>query len=246
MRVAIRARLRRRQADAITLMTQEIVIAAAEAQLCGSLEVPAGARGVVLFAHGSGSGRHSPRNRRVAQHFNGGGLATLLFDMLTPAEEEADRNSKHYRFDVELLADRLQSAARWLGTREHTGGLPMAFYGASTGAAACLAAAAELGASVHAVVSRGGRPDLAGDALPRVVSPTLLIVGSRDMPVIELNEDAYERLRCRKRLSVIPGASHVFEEPGTLDEVAILAQSWFDDHLPAPTNRGERLAGQPR
>jgi dienelactone hydrolase len=201
----------------------------------GDLVVPARSSGVVLFAHGSGSSRHSPRNRFVARSLNAEGLATLLIDLLTPAEEEVDAHTGHLRFDIELLAQRLASAVDWLHRTEETRELPVGLFGASTGAAAALVAAAERPELVGAVVSRGGRPDLAGEALPAVQAATLLIVGGEDWPVIGLNEQALRRLGAgEKRLVIVPGATHLFEEPGTLEEVARLAGRWFGRFLTAP------------
>jgi putative phosphoribosyl transferase len=208
-------------------------VQAGEAALEGNLGVPEGARGVVLFAHGSGSSRHSPRNRFVAEYLRDAGLGTLLVDLLTREEEAIDLRTRHLRFDVGLLARRLVDAVDWLAHEEETAGLRVGTFGASTGAAAALIAAAERPDAVGAVVSRGGRPDLAGDALPRVAAPTLLIVGGADIPVIALNEEALARLHCRKELVIVPGASHLFEEPGTLEEVARLAAEWFSEHLGA-------------
>jgi putative phosphoribosyl transferase len=197
----------------------------------GDLTVSESAQGVVLFAHGSGSSRHSPRNRRVARLLNEGQLATLLVDLLTADEELADRRTGHLRFDIGLLAERLVEAADWLGRQPETRELALGCFGASTGAAAALVAAAARPHSVSAVVSRGGRPDLAGPSLPVVRAPTLLIVGGDDTQVLELNRQAYERLHGDKRLIVIPGATHLFEEPGALDQVARHARDWFERHL---------------
>lgn len=208
------------------LLTQEIVINAGCASLTGTLVIPERAEGLVLFAHGSGSGRHSPRNRLVAEVLNRAGLATLLFDLLTEPEA-ADRANV---FDIDLLGRRLLVAAAWAGSEHATASLPLGLFGASTGAAAALVAAARE-PRVGAVVSRGGRPDLAGDSLPRVRAPTLLIVGSLDTEVLALNRAALAALRCTKDLAVVPGASHLFEEPGTLDEAARLAADWFSRHL---------------
>lgn len=205
-------------------------VSAGEVELEGSLEVPEGAQGVVLFAHGSGSSRHSPRNRFVAKELQGGGLGTLLIDLLTPEEEAVDLRTRELRFDIEGLARRLVGVVDWLGEHPDTAGLGIGLFGASTGAGAALVAAAER-PEVGAVVSRGGRPDLAGAALTRVRAPTLLIVGGFDKPVIELNRRAFERLSETKDLQIVPGASHLFEEPGTLDEVARLARTWFTRHL---------------
>jgi putative phosphoribosyl transferase len=199
--------------------------------LDGDLTLPPDTRGIVVFAHGSGSSRHSPRNRYVARLLSDAHLATVLFDLLTPAEEVVDRQTAELRFDVHLLADRLLDATRWLAQQPDTSNLPIGYFGASTGAAAALIAAADLGDRVKAVVSRGGRPDLAGPALPRVRAATLLIVGGADVPVIRLNRAALERLRCEKQIVIIPGATHLFEEPGALDEVARLAREWFERHL---------------
>jgi pimeloyl-ACP methyl ester carboxylesterase len=196
-------------------------------QLPGDLTVPASTRGVVVFAHGSGSGRRSPRNMEVARRLNDSRLATLLFDLLTPPEAE-DRGNV---FDVPLLAGRLLAATRWLFHRGDTAGLALGYFGASTGAAAALWAAAEAANSVRAVVSRGGRPDLAEPRLCGVEAPTLLIVGGADELVLELNRRALKALRCERELIVVPGATHLFEEPGALERVADLAAAWFVDHL---------------
>lgn len=195
--------------------------------LSGDLAVPGGATGVTLFAHGSGSSRFSPRNRFVADELNRRGIATLLFDLLT-RDEEASRENV---FDVELLGDRLEHTTRWLLEQPLARGLVPCYFGASTGAAAALAAAAQLGSVVRAVVSRGGRPDLAGTQLPRVDSPTLLIVGGDDGAVLELNRRALAELTCERKLAIIRGASHLFEEPGTLERVAELAGDWLASHL---------------
>jgi len=200
-------------------------------ELDGDLAGAAGARGLVLFAHGSGSGRHSPRNRFVADALGEGGLATLLVDLLTADEEQVDLRTRHLRFDIGLLARRLEQIAVWLESQPVTATLPLGLFGASTGGGAALVAAARQPQSVGAVVSRGGRPDLAGDALPQVQAPTLLIVGGRDTEVIELNRRAYEQLRAPKQLEIVPGATHLFEEPGTLEQVAELARDWFVTHL---------------
>ena len=193
----------------------------------GMLAIPAGAQGVVLFAHGSGSSRRSPRNNYVARVLRENGIGTLLFDLLTEPEDAVYET----RFDISLLTDRLTAATRWLTGRSETKKLKVGYFGASTGAAAALEAAAALGPTVRAVVSRGGRPDLAGPALDRVKAPTLLIVGGDDDVVIELNQQAYDRLKAEKELAVIPGATHLFEEPGALEEVARLAARWFARHL---------------
>jgi putative phosphoribosyl transferase len=210
---------------------ENVRIAAGDVTLEGSLEGLEGARGVVLFAHGSGSGRHSPRNRAVAEALRRGGLATLLFDLLTADEETEDLRTRALRFDIAFLASRLQIAATWLRTLPEAQRLDLGYFGASTGAAAALVAAAAEHDLVQAVVSRGGRPDLAGDALERVRAPTLLIVGGRDEQVLELNRQAFDRLRSHKELEVVEGATHLFEESGALDRVADLARDWFVAHL---------------
>jgi putative phosphoribosyl transferase len=196
-------------------------------ELAGDLAVPAGARGVVLFAHGSGSGRHSPRNRQVAAALQQAGLATLLLDLLTAEEEAVDRDRAELRFDIALLAGRLEAAMDWLADDPRTAPLRVGLFGASTGAAAALVAAGDRPQRVAAVVSRGGRPDLAGPSLGLVRAPTLLLVGGNDRIVLELNRSAAGELRAEHRLEVVPGASHLFEEPGTLERVAALAGDWF-------------------
>ncbi|HTE20256.1 MAG TPA: alpha/beta hydrolase [Armatimonadota bacterium] len=208
-----------------------VSVPAGEATLEGTLIIPVGARGIVLFAHGSGSSRHSPRNRFVARALQDAGLGTLLLDLLTAEEEAADQQSRRHRFNIELLADRLTWATDWLTRTADTSALRVGYFGASTGAGAALVAAAQRPQAVGAVVSRGGRPDLAGDYLSRVAAPTLLIVGGNDGPVITLNRDALGRLDSVKELFIVPGASHLFEEPGTLEEVARLAAGWFSHHL---------------
>jgi len=195
--------------------------------LSGNLVIPEQATGIVLFAHGSGSGRHSPRNRAVASVLQQGGLATLLMDLLTEAEEQVDIRSRHLRFDIQLLADRLGEATGWLEHEPATRNLPVGYFGASTGAAAALVAAAERPSRVVSVVSRGGRPDLAGPALRSVRAPTLLIVGGADYQVLDLNRQAFDELQCEKRIAVVPGATHLFEEPGALEEVSSLALHWL-------------------
>jgi dienelactone hydrolase len=202
--------------------------------LTGNLVVPDGASGVVLFAHGSGSSRLSPRNRSVARRLSERGLATLLIDLLTPEEERVDIQTAHLRFDIDLLADRLAGAKEWLTEQPNTRDLRIGYFGASTGAAAALVAAAVQPESIGAVVSRGGRPDLAGNLLPRVQAPTLLIVGGEDRPVIEMNRDALAQLTCKKRIEIVPGATHLFEEPGALEAVARLAGDWLLAHLAPP------------
>jgi dienelactone hydrolase len=209
--------------------TREVEIPAREVTLSGELNIPRNAAGVVLFAHGSGSSRHSPRNRHVAQTIRNAGVGTLLFDLLTRDEEAIDAYTRHLRFDIDLLADRLINATYWLkGEFDH---VRAGYFGASTGAAAALVAAAQLGEIVGAVVSRDGRPDLAADSLALVKAPTLLIVGGLDYPVIDMNRQAYSRLRCEKEIEIVPGATHLFEEPGTMDQVAHLAAEWFQTHL---------------
>jgi putative phosphoribosyl transferase len=212
---------------------REVRLRAGTAELVGDLVVPAGAAGVVLFAHGSGSSRHSPRNRLVASALHRAGLATFLLDLLTVAEDERDRVTAELRFDVAMLAERLVSATDLLTAEPATAGLPLGAFGASTGAGAALVAAAERPEAVAAVVSRGGRPDLAGDHLGRVRAPTLLLVGGRDRDVLDLNRQAMARLTAPTRLEVVPGASHLFEEPGALEQVARLAAAWFTEHLRA-------------
>ncbi|HZU06357.1 MAG TPA: dienelactone hydrolase family protein [Chloroflexota bacterium] len=218
---------------------QTVAIPADAVALAGDLAVPAGAQGVVLFAHGSGSSRFSPRNRHVAKVLRQAGLATLLMDLLTPEEETLDARTAQLRFDIELLARRLVAATDWLRAQPATQGLRLGYFGASTGAAAALVAAAERPAVVDAIVSRGGRPDLAGQALRRVRAPTLLIVGGRDTVVLQLNQAALRELGAAEtRLVIVPGAGHLFEEPGALDEVARLAADWFMQHLvSAPAGR---------
>jgi dienelactone hydrolase len=204
---------------------------AGEATLEGDLHLPAHASGIVLFAHGSGSSRHSPRNQYVAQVIRAAGIGTLLFDLLTPEEELIDLRTRYLRFDINLLAGRLEDATAWVTHTDETRHLRLGYFGASTGGGAALVAAARLGQAVSAVVSRGGRPDLAGAALPRVLAPTLLIVGGRDDEVIRLNEAAYAQLQCEKSLRIVPNATHLFEEPGALEEVARLATEWFQRYL---------------
>jgi putative phosphoribosyl transferase len=196
----------------------------------GNLAIPSGARGIVLFAHGSGSSRHSPRNRYVAGVLNKAGIATFLFDLLTAEEEREDMVTARLRFDIPLLAERVAAATDWVANDSRTRGLRIGYFGASTGAAAALVAAARRG-DIAAIVSRGGRPDLAGDALPKVTAPTLLIVGGRDAVVIELNESAKKEMRAEAELKIIPGATHLFEEPGALEQVARFAADWFTRHV---------------
>ena len=197
----------------------------------GDLTIPIGPRGVVVFAHGSGSSRLSSRNRFVAGVLQRAKLATLLLDLLTAQEEQIDIQTRHLRFDIDLLTNRLVEATMWLTGNSEVGGLPVGYFGASTGAAAALAAAAGLPETARAVVSRGGRPDLAGAALPKVKAPTLLIVGGADHLVIDLNKKALDELQCEKSLAIVPRATHLFEEPGTLEQVADLASDWFQNHL---------------
>ena len=199
--------------------------------LQGDLIVPEGATGVVLFAHGSGSSRFSSRNRFVAEQLRTGNLGTLLIDLLTREEEAVDMRTAHLRFDIDLLAGRLVDAVAWLSEQDATRDLRVGMFGASTGGGAALVAAARVPDRVAAVVSRGGRPDLAGPALPKVKAPTLLIVGGDDVPVIGMNREAYDRLTCERRMEIVPGASHLFEEPGTLERVAELARDWFTRYL---------------
>jgi dienelactone hydrolase len=199
----------------------------------GDLAVPADARGVVLFAHGSGSSRRSPRNRAVAAELQCAGLATLLVDLLTLEEEAVDARTHHLRFDIAMLAERLAQVTAWLGEQPETRALAAGYFGASTGGGAALLAAAAHPRAVAAVVSRGGRPDLAGAALARVRAPTLLIVGALDDVVLDLNREAMARMRGEVRLEIIAGATHLFEEPGALEQVARLARDWFLRHLPA-------------
>jgi pimeloyl-ACP methyl ester carboxylesterase len=218
---------------AVDQRERPIAISAGGARLLGDLTLPAEPRGLVVFAHGSGSSRMSPRNRAVAQALVDTGLATLLMDLLTGEEEAVDLRTRHLRFDVELLGQRVVATVDALGSEPGLGALPVGTFGASTGAAAALIAAADRPERVHAVVSRGGRPDLAGDALARVTAPTLLIVGERDPQVLRLNREAQALLAGESRLEVVPGATHLFEEPGALERVAALAREWFLRHLGA-------------
>ncbi|MEX2325369.1 MAG: alpha/beta family hydrolase [Gemmatimonadaceae bacterium] len=204
-----------------------VMVDAGDASLEGTLALPPAARGVVVFAHGSGSSRLSPRNRFVAEALREGGMGTLLLDLLTAREEGIDVYTREHRFDIGLLARRLAGAIDWLDAEESTSGLPIGLFGASTGGGAALVTAADQPEKVRAVVSRGGRPDLAGEALPRVRAPTLLIVGERDEQVIELNRQAMARMTAPVQLEIVPGATHLFEEPGTLEQVARLARDWF-------------------
>jgi dienelactone hydrolase len=228
-------RLRSAQIDNSISGEERLVhVAVGSITLEGALGIPAGAQGIVLFAHGSGSSRHSPRNRHVAQVLRDGGLATLLIDLLNEDEEQVDRLTAELRFDIGLLARRLVGATDWLTRMPETRNLVIGYFGASTGAAAALVAASERSDIVGAVVSRGGRPDLAGAALSRVTAPTLLIVGGEDHPVIALNREALALLHADKQLTVVPGATHLFEESGALEKVAELARDWFTRYLIAP------------
>ena len=210
-----------------------VMITVEGAALAGNLSIPTDARGIVVFAHGSGSSRNSPRNRFVADTLRAAGLATLLMDLLTEAEEAEDVRTLALRFDIGLLARRLASATDWLAQQPDVSALPVGYFGASTGAGAALVAAAERPAAVAAVVSRGGRPDLAGQSLGSVRAPTLLIVGGADEPVIEMNRDAMRQMSALAHLEIVPGATHLFEEPGALEQVATLARAWFAHYLGA-------------
>ena len=209
----------------------EVHIPAGRASLAGNLNIPVNATALVLFAHGSGSSRHSLRNQFVARTLNDTGLATLLFDLFTPEEELVDMRTAELRFDIDLLAKRLVHATKWTKRQEQTRDLRIGYFGSSTGGGAALVAAAQLPNDVDAVVSRGGRPDLAGAALPKVQAPTLLIVGGEDDIVIDLNEQTRDQMRCEVKLEIIPGATHLFEEPGALEQIAKLASDWFRDHI---------------
>lgn len=199
--------------------------------LRGNLNIPKDAKGIIIFAHGSGSGRKSPRNRFVAKALQQGNLATFLIDLLSMEEESVDLITRELRFNIPLLAKRLEVVTDWVKKKPATQSLKIGYFGASTGAAAALVAAAEKGKDIFALVSRGGRPDLAGESLKKVTAPTLLIVGSKDTEVIGLNEEALKLLQCEKKLAIIPHATHLFEEPGALEEVATLAGKWFKKHL---------------
>jgi putative phosphoribosyl transferase len=211
----------------------EVKIPIDSLEMVGNLIIPDEATGVVLFAHGSGSSRFSPRNRHVAAQLQKGKLATFLLDLLTPEEDEIDRKTRKLRFDIDLLAERVSAATEWLADNPETGDLPIGYFGASTGAAAAIMAAADRPDDVAAVVSRGGRPDLAEDALAYLEAPILLLVGEKDREVIEMNQNAYDILETEKKLVIIPGASHLFEEKGALDKVADLAGKWFQRYLPS-------------
>lgn len=208
-----------------------VTIPSGKVAINGNLKIPAQARGIVLFAHGSGSSRFSPRNTKVAREINASSIATLLIDLLTEEEEAEDMYTGEYRFNIDLLAQRLVDATAWTKKNLNTKDLVVGYFGASTGAAAALIAAAQLPQHVKAVVSRGGRPDLAGTVLPNVKAPTLLIVGGDDLEVLELNKEALAELSSEKKLTVVPGATHLFEEPGKLEQVAKLAIEWFSEHL---------------
>ena len=214
----------------------EVQIQVGRAVLSGILTLPEKAAAVVLFAHGSGSSRHSPRNQFVARTLNDAGLATLLFDLLTQDEEAIDIRSREHRFNIGFLAERLVHATRWAKQQDQTRDLRVGYFGSSTGGGAALVAAAELPEDIGAVVSRGGRPDLAADALPKVQAPALLIVGGKDDIVIGLNEMARDQMRCQVKLEIVPGATHLFEEPGALGKVARLASDWFVKHIGARSN----------
>ena len=212
--------------------TREVRIPSGDARLYGDLTLPSGFVGLVLFAHGSGSGRHSARNRQVAQHLQQAGIATLLFDLLTALEERVDLHTREHRFDIPLLTRRMEDATAWARSQPELLHAPIGFFGASTGSAAALISAARLGDSIAAVVSRGGRPDLAGPAaLAALKAPTLLIVGGDDYGVVELNQEAYKRIESDKQLAIVPGATHLFEERGALEQVSQLAASWFTAHM---------------
>ncbi|HSW86657.1 MAG TPA: alpha/beta hydrolase [Rhabdochlamydiaceae bacterium] len=208
-----------------------IKIKVCNVELSGNLKIPEGSKGIVVFAHGSGSGRLSPRNRYVAKVLKEKNLATLLFDLLTPHEEETERYTAHLRFDIEMLAERLAAVTDWVKSNPEVQDLNVGYFGASTGAAAALVAASTKIKEIKAVVSRGGRPDLAALALASVKAPTLLIVGGDDYPVIEMNQEAQAKMTCVNKLVIIPGATHLFEEPGTLEQVAELAGQWFQKYL---------------
>ena len=212
-------------------MIEAVEVPVGATTLNADLRMPPGAKGLVIFAHGSGSSRFSARNRQVAEFLGERGFATLLLDLLTSDEEAIDVQTAEYRFDIPRLGPRVSAAADWAATRADLGTLRIGCFGASTGAAAALIAAAERPATIAAVVSRGGRPDLAGDALPRVEAPTLLIVGGHDEPVIELNREAMRQMRAHVELEIVPGATHLFEEPGTLEQVSRLAAGWFARYL---------------
>ena len=222
------------------MKAREVNIPLGQTELEGELSAPEHAGGLVVFVHGSGSSRFSPRNQFVAGVLQRAGLGTLLFDLLTEREEEEERYTRHLRFDIPFLARRLAEATRWVRQQPEARQLRLGYFGSSTGAAAALIAAAELGEAIGAVVSRGGRPDLAAPVLDRVRAPTLLLVGGQDMEVLELNRQALDRLHCEKELRVIPGATHLFEEPGTLQGAAQTARDWFTRHLTSSTEAAAR------
>lgn len=213
------------------MFKEEVRVPAEKEHLMGTLTIPEDAVGLVLFSHGSGSSRFSPRNQYVAEVFNDNHMATLLIDLLTPKEDKIDRITRELRFDIPLLAARLEHITKWLTKEEKTKRFKIAYIGSSTGAASALIAAASRGAEIASVVSRGGRPDLAYEALPKVVSPTLFIVGGEDTVVIDLNKQAFALLDCKKKMEIVPGATHLFEEPGTLEEAARLASIWLRFHF---------------
>jgi len=214
------------------MQSKEVSIQLGAISLQGLLTIPPNAKGIILFAHGSGSGRFSPRNQFVAASLVQGGFATLLMDLLTPQEEEIDEVTRHLRFDIPLLAERLVGCTDWVLQQKETKSLKIAYFGASTGAAAALIAASKRPKAVYSVVSRGGRPDLAANVYSQVVAPTLLLVGGNDFGVIELNESAFNGLKCQKKLELVEGATHLFEEPGTLEKVAEIALDWYVETLP--------------
>lgn len=217
---------------ATSLATREVRLPAGDAWLYGDLALPASFSALILFAHGSGSGRHSARNRQVAQRLQQCGFATLLFDLLTTQEEQADLQTREHRFDISVLTQRMQDATNWAASQPELRQARIGYFGASTGSAAALIAAARLGDRIGAVVSRGGRPDLAGSvALAAVTAPTLLLVGGADEGVIELNQQALRLMHCEKQMVLVPGATHLFEEPGALEHVSTLAAGWFSSHL---------------
>jgi len=221
----------------------EVRIHCGDAWLYGDLTLPVGFHGLVLFAHGSGSGRHSARNRQVARVLQNAGIGTLLFDLLTATEEQTDAHTGEHRFNISLLTQRMQEATLWVLVQDQFKDMPIGYFGASTGSAAALIAAARFGKRVAAVVTRGGRPDLAGPVvLAELHVPTLLIVGGDDHGVVELNEDAYSFLRCEKKLAIVPHATHLFEEPGTLEQVSDLAADWFNRYLHQTADKKRRVA----
>ena len=220
--------------------TEQVRIPVGAITLDGDLSIPPGARGIVVFAHGSGSTRHSPRNRYVGEDLRHEGFGTLLMDLLTPREEAVDNRTAELRFNIPFLAQRLEAATSWLHQQHEMREFHLGYFGASTGAAAALIAAANAPELIRAVVSRGGRPDMAGDALSRVQAPTLLIVGGNDGPVIGMNREAFVRIPGEKKLEIVPGATHLFEEPGALEQVSTLAREWFARYL--GTKRDTRVA----